>query len=467
MRFPFLDRRSELARLRKVFGGRSPGLAVLYGRRRLGKSRLIQEALAGLKAVYFVGDEADSAVQREAAAREISQLIEGFADVRYPDWSALLERYFREVPAGAILAIDELPSLVRAAPELPSVLQRLLDARKRNTHVVLAGSSQRMMHGLVLDGAAPLFGRAQELMKVTPLPIGWLQQGLGVRSPRAAVEAWSMFGGVPRYWELAREFKTVTLAFNALALDPLGVLHDEPQRLLFDELDDAARASSVLGLVAGGATRASEIASRVGVPVTTLARPLARLLDLGLVAREVPWGESARDTKRSLYRVADPFLRSWFRFVEPNRSRLERGDFDFVQRGVAARWPQHLGEAWEELVRATLPGLKLEGEKWASADRWWGRGLDGVPLEFDVVAPSVSDSKRVLVGEVKLKLTDREVDRELAGLAAKIARCPALADTRATAVLFVLEGTRQRRPDVVSGNQWWKSILASTRELSH
>lgn len=463
MRFPFLDRAAELTRLRRVLHARTPGLAVLYGRRRLGKSRLIQEALTGLQAVYFVGDEGDSAVQREAAAREISMLIEGFADVRYPDWSSLLERYFRDVPSGSILAIDELPSLVRAAPELPSVLQKLLDARKRNTHVVLAGSSQRMMHGLVLDGAAPLFGRAHELLKVTPLPIGWLKQGLGVRAPKAAVEAWSMFGGVPRYWELAREFKSLTLAFNSLVLDPLGVLHDEPRRLLFDELDDAARASSVLELVAGGATRASEIASRIGLPITTLARPLARLLDLGLVAREVPWGESPRDTKRSLYRVADPFLRTWFRFVEPHRSRLERGDFELVHRIVAERWPQHLGETWEELVRSTLPVLTIAGAKWASADRWWGRGTDGAPVELDVVGPSVSDSKRVLAGEVKLKLTDREVDRALAELADKIARCPALTRARVEPVLFVLEGTRKRRPNVVTGAHWWAAIQAATR----
>ena len=276
MRFPFLDRKDELARLRAVFGARAPGLAVVFGRRRLGKSRLIQEALAGRQAVYFVGDEGDSPLQREALAREIAGIITGFADVRYPDWSALLERYFREAPAGAVLAIDELPSLVRAAPELPSVLQKVLDARKRPTQVVLAGSSQRMMHGLVLEGSAPLYGRAQELLKLGPLPIGWLEQGLRIRTAHAAVEAWSMFGGVPRYWELARDFGLARDALSALVLDPLGVLHGEPQRLLYDELDDAARASSVLALVAGGSHRASEIASRIGMPVTTLARPLAK-----------------------------------------------------------------------------------------------------------------------------------------------------------------------------------------------
>ena len=462
MRFPFLDRHAELARLRKVLNARSPSLAVLYGRRRLGKSRLIQEALDGHQAVYFVGDEGDSALQREAAAREIAAVIEGFADVRYPDWTSLFERYFREAPVGAVLAIDELPSLVRAAPELPSVLQKLLDGRKRRTPVLLAGSSQRMMHGLVLDGAAPLYGRAQELLKVTPLPIGWLTKGLGVRTPRAALEAWSMFGGVPRYWELAGEFESLKAAFHSLVLDPLGVLHDEPQRLLFDELEDAARASSVLGLVAGCATRASEIAARIGLPITTLARPLARLLDLGFVAREVPWGESPRDTKRSLYRVADPFLRAWFRFVEPNRSRLERGDFDFVQRIVAERWPQHLGETWEELVRSTLSSQTVAGEKWASGDRWWGRGTDGTQVELDVVAPSVADSRRVLVGEVKLKLAEGELERALAELRGKIARCPALARVTVMPVIFALEGPRRSRDDVVDGVQWWKAVQATT-----
>lgn len=465
VRLPFIDRKEELSRLRKVLEAKTPGLVVLYGRRRLGKSRLIQESLRGREAAYYVGDDADSALQREAAAREIESVIEGFSEVRYPDWASLLDRYFREAPAGAVLALDELPSLVRAAPELPSVLQKVLDARKRATHVVLAGSSQRMMHGLLLEGSAPLYGRAQELLKVTPLPVGYLKQGLAVRSARDAVEAWSMFGGVPRYWELARGFPSLLRALRGLVLDPLGVLHGEPQRLLYDELDDAARASSVLALVAAGANRASEIASRIGMPVTTLSRPLAKLLDFGLVEREVPYGESPRDTKRSLYRVADPFLRTWYRFVEPNRSRLERGDLEFVERIVAERWPRHLGETWEELVRTTLSGFAVHQTRWASGERWWGRGVDGAQLELDVIAPSLADSKRVLVGEVKLTLADREVDRALAELAARVARCGALKGFEVRPVLFVLEGTRRERAEVVTGARWWSAVQATTAAL--
>ena len=148
--------------------------------------------------------------------------------------------------------------------------------------------------------------------------------------------------------------------------------------------------------------------------------------------------------------------------MEPNRSRLERGDFELVHRIVAERWSQHLGETWEELVRSTLSSQTINGTKWASADRWWGRGSDGTPVELDVVAPSVADSKRVLVGEVKLKLTDREIDRALTELRDKIARCPALARQAVQPVIFALEGPHKARADVVTGAQWWKAIQIAT-----
>ncbi len=463
MRLPFLDRRRELARLEGVLRGSTPGLAVVYGRRRLGKSRLVQRVLEGRRAVYYVGDDRAGALQREALAREVAALLPGFASVRYPDWGALLERFFAEAPPGAVLALDELPALAASSPELPSVLQRVLDARVGPHHVVLAGSSQRMMHGLVLDGSAPLYGRAQESFKVGPLPVGWLREGLGVRGARTAVEAWSAFGGVPRYWELAAGRGGAREAFAGLALDPLGVLHGEPERLLYDELDDAARASSVLALVATGASRASEIAGRMGLPMTTLSRPLARLVDLGLVAREVPFGESPRDAKRSLYRVADPFLRAWFRFVEPNRSRLERGDVALVSRELGARWPQHVAEAWEELARASVPQLRLAGGAWATGERWWGRDRGGAPLELDLIAPCVAEPKRVLVGEVKLTVTEREVDRALTDLRERASRCPILAGKRIDFVLFALDGPRRPRAGVITGDGWWAAVQAARR----
>src|SRR5688500_18940243 len=129
MRMPaaFLDRTAELARLKRALSRREGALAVVFGRRRVGKSRLVREALRGRQAAYYVGDDRDAAVQRTALATEITRLLPGFADVDYSDWEPLLERFARDAPKGAVLALDELPSIVARSPELPSLLQKFVD----------------------------------------------------------------------------------------------------------------------------------------------------------------------------------------------------------------------------------------------------------------------------------------------------------------------------------------------------
>ena len=115
---------------------------------------------------------------------------------------------------------------------------------------------------------------------------------------------------------------------------------------------EVAQASSILSLVGEGCHRLSEIAARIGKPATSLTRPMARLMDIGLVDRMVPFGAHLRATKRSLYRMADPFLLFWFRFVAPNRSSLHARQFTTVERMVKEAFPHHVGTVWEDLGRS-------------------------------------------------------------------------------------------------------------------
>jgi len=332
---PFLDREEERSRLERLFARREGSLGVLYGRRRSGKSRLLREALPSKGVVNYVGDERESTLQRASLAREIDRVIPGFARVSYPDWDALLARFWNEAGPGAVLVLDEFPALVSAARELPSLLQKHVDRESsRGIHIVLSGSSQRMMQGLVLDRTAPLFGRAVEILKVAPLLAGWIQPALHLRDPIEAVRAFAVWGGIPRYWELAADLPDLETAVVRLALSPLGVLYDEPTTLLLDDTRDTAQAASLLSLIGQGCHRLSEIAGRLGKPATSLSRPLQRLIELDLIRREVPFGVSPRSAKRTRYQIADPFLRFWFRFVEPNRSRLEAGLLTAVSRDM-------------------------------------------------------------------------------------------------------------------------------------
>jgi len=438
----FLNRREELTRLRRLFTRSGGALGVVYGRRRCGKSRLLREALHGRRFMYYVGDDREAALQRAALAVEIARVIPGFERVVYPEWAALFARFWAEAPPGAILAIDEFSALVAAAREVPSVLQKHIDSGAgRRMHIVLAGSSQSMMQGMVLDRSAPLYGRAHEILKIGPLSCGWIRKALGLSDGVRAVEAYAVWGGVPRYWELAADYESLDAALRSLVLSPLGVLHDEPAGLLLDDMRDTTQAASMMSLIGRGCHRLSEIAARLQKPATSLSRPLQRLVELDLVRRDVPFGVSPRDSKRTLYDIADPFLRFWFRFIEPNRSLLEARQLAAVATDIKRRLPLHVAAIWEELARASVAWLRCHGRRWKPASRWWGTGRDRTPLEIDVVAES-EDGEALLLGEVKWA-SGASARHVVEALRRKAANFPLTGDRPVFLAVWVRRGPRR------------------------
>jgi AAA+ ATPase superfamily predicted ATPase len=398
----WLNRTDELARLHRLAKRREGGLAVVWGRRRVGKTRLLLEWVRTTGGIYFVADETAAAVQRRRLAEAIEPRLPGFAGVEYPDWGSLLTRFVRDATAARLsvpLVLDELPYLVAASPDLPSVLQRFVDhdAKQARLVLALAGSSQRMMQDLVFDRSAPLFGRATEAFEVRPMSAAWIAEAHGLRNAADVVRAWSVWGGLPRYWELAEPFADRREAVHDLVLDPAGVLHDEPSRLLVEELPPATSLRPVLDAIGAGAHKLGEIASRIGSPATSLARPMTRLVELGLVRRETPFGEPERSTKRALYRLGDPFLRLWFSLVAPKRTALVQGTRKERLALFDARSPHLDAASWEELCRLATPRLAdVLGAEFGQAQRYWS----GSEPEWDVVAESSRKGVHLL-GEAK------------------------------------------------------------------
>ncbi|MEI8258955.1 MAG: DUF234 domain-containing protein, partial [Deltaproteobacteria bacterium] len=279
-------------------------------------------------------------------------------------------------------------------------LQNLVDhgAREARFTLAIAGSSQRMMQGLALSADAPVYGRAREILQIGPIPPGYIVDAVAAGDPARGAEAWAAFGGIPRYWELAEGFDSVRSAVDALALDPLGVLHDEPSRLLLEEQPPATALRPLLDAIGAGAHRVSEIAGRVGQPATSLARPLARLVELGLVNRETPFGESERTSRRALYKLADPFGRLWFSLIAPKRSLLTQAAPRERLRIFDRAWPRLRALGWEDLCRLAAPRLASAygGASFEAAGRYW----EGNGPEWDMVAESEGRDEMV-VGEAK------------------------------------------------------------------
>jgi len=424
----FVDRSEEMARLDRLAAGEEGGLAVVYGRRRIGKTRLLLEWSAKRGGLYTVADQSTAEIQRRYVTEALAPRLPGFVDVEFRDWRALLAGLAREARIAGLrgpFIFDELPYLVLSSPELPSVLQRWIDheARAAKLVVAVAGSSQRMMQGLVLAGDAPLYGRAREILEVGPLDPSFLDEIFGPAGGLELVRTYAAWGGVPRYWELAADLDgDLRSRIDALVLDPLGALHREPDRLLIEELPPALETRPVLDAIGAGAHRISEIAGRIGRAATSLWRPLDRLIGMGLVRREVPFGESEKQSRRSLYRIDDPFVRFWFRVVAPHRGQLAAGSRRTRLAILDRRWGALVAQAWEDLCRRRAPRvdpatpLGARGP-WGPAARWWRANLP----EWDLVAESV-DGARLLLGEAKWSarpLTAAGLERALRELSSK------------------------------------------------
>ncbi len=214
-------------------------------------------------------------------------------------------------------------------------------------------------------------------------------------------------------------------ALREQVFSPQGLFHDEPNHVLQDDLQDSVQATSVLSLVGRGVERLVEIAGRLQVPATALGRPIKRLMELGFVTREIPFGSDAKSNKKTLYRISDPFLRFWYSFVLPNYS-----DANFLSdkaeiKALQPAFRVYLGQAWERLVRdeiqrRPLPGLDM---RFRNAARWWGSGLDRKAMEIDIVAESL-DGETLLVGEAKLSLSETEAVHVLRDLESKARQLP-------------------------------------------
>lgn len=402
IKLPFFDRLSELRKIEQALDGVQPSLVVVYGRRRCGKSRLLQE-LSGEKTIYFLADQSDQALQREELAKAIGLKIPGFADARYASWNALFDslnaRNARIHDKPYTLILDEFPYCVAENPSLPSIIQKAIDTGTLQVHLLICGSSQRMMQGMVLDASAPLYGRACEIIKLRPLPAGWIVDAFKTHGQNA-FEHFALWGGIPRYWELAAGYADQNAAIKELVLHRDGIIHNEPRRLLLDDMRTGTQSHSILSIIGSGVHRISEIAARLGKPAMNLHTPLEMLMDLGLVKKEICFGEPERNSKRTTYSIADPFLRFWYRFVFPNLSVLEQELYDQVISVWERDKQHHFGGVWEASARESVPRLAIGGKQWKLAQRFWGNGTDGTPMELDIVSES-TDGSAILLGEAK------------------------------------------------------------------
>jgi len=409
-----IDREAELERINEALHREDTQFIVIYGRRRIGKSELIKRIVnARHKAIYFLSDTSSETVQRAAFSKIVASVIDSFDKVIYPDWETLFRSFNNQLSERMLVCLDEFPYLVKSCDTLPSIIQKLLNEKILKFDLILCGSSQQLMHGYVLNRQSPLYGLANEIIKMQPIPARYMEMAMECDAVQA-VEEYAIWGGVPRYWELRRDYPDKETAIRKVLLDPQGPLIEEPQRLLRDDMRDTVQASTLLTIIGNGANKLSEIATRAGKDSSTISEPLSKLRDLGYISREIPFGESPKKSKKGLYHINDSLLRFHYQFIVPYRSVLELGRIDVVMQVVRAQLPQFIGQCWELLCREYVSGNIIDGIAYNVASRWWGKifpleDKEGKMIELDVVAESI-DKKHILIGECKWT-HDEDADR--------------------------------------------------------
>ncbi len=383
MRLPFVNRRQELKELDAAAA--AGGLLVICGRRRVGKTRLLAHWLNRHAGLYSQAIESSREIQLEQTYRDFQS---GLSTAVVPkSWEELFEILRLQTGRGrSIVCLDEFPYLVSSDSSLPSVLQRWLDhSQPPGSLLVLSGSSTRMMNDLFLNRAAPLYGRARKLVQVEPMSYAAFCGACGLHpADEDSFTRFSIVGGIPKYWEfVAPKDSPVDLA-EALFFGFSPYLDQEPVRILRDEGISGLNALSVLEAVGRGAEKVSEIAARLGTAQTNLSRLLQQLIDASILVRSLPFGESARSTKRTQYRIQDPALRFWFRVYSPHRSRWRSYSAEEKRRLLH----EHASTVFEDYCRDLFP----------DAARYW----EG-DLEFDLVRsdPPGQPERTLVISEVK------------------------------------------------------------------
>lgn len=433
----FVDRDNEIKRLEKAINNSGPSqFVVIYGRRRLGKSTLIRRVLTNSD-IYYMADMTEQSQQISMLSRIIAYKFEGFDKVVYPDWDSLIVSLKHRTTERFTICFDEFPYMVKSNSALPSILQRHIDTKDLPFNIIICGSSQQMMHSMVLDSASPLYGRSDVVIKLEPIPIKYIQEVLDLDAIQT-IEEYAVWGGVPRYWELREKESSLVSAIESNLFDVNGTLYDEPSKLFLDDFQQTALSSSIISLIGNGVNRLSEIAARLQKKATDLSNPIAKLIQLGYIEREIPFGEDFRNSKKSFYQLCDPFLSIYHKYVVPNRSLIGLGRKKLLMQIFNQSFNEFVGHYWERLCRNVVSGNELLGTTWNIASRWWGNVRDGGKsrmIEIDVVAESF-DKKKLLIGECKW--TEKEnASRLLYELQNKAKLLPFVKDKEIVYVLFL------------------------------
>lgn len=411
----FIGRKTELQQLNALYKQDKFQCVIIYGRRRVGKTTLINEFIKDKDAVYFTGIESTAKDNLENFSRSIAALNNPNTDSSplYKDFrSALTEIDTFAQNRKIVLVIDEYPYLARSYRPISSLLQELIDTRFKNNanlFIILCGSSMSFMEKQVLGYQSPLYGRRTAQFHIKPFTFYEAAAYYKNFSNEDLAVIYGITGGIPLYMSFISDNLSLKDNIINTFLTPSGYMYEEPFNLLNQELREPAMYNAIIRAIATGSSRISEIASKVGIENAAATSYIDKLIELGIIEKEVPAGTAGK-SRKSIYGIKDGMFRFWYKFIPENNILIQRNMPEAAWANIQTRINEYMGKVFENICADYLLENYINlPVQFQTLGRWWGNNPKlKREEEIDIVAAS---NDKAILCECKWRneTTDKDV----------------------------------------------------------
>ena len=397
----FVGRTRELNELNRLYKSDKFQCVVMYGRRRVGKTALISEFVKGKETIYFTGQETNAKDNLESLSQSIFTISSDFAASApvFSGYKEALEAVFNAAQnRRIILAIDEYPYLAQSYRGISSLLQTLIDKHKDTSKlfIILCGSSLSFMENQVLGYKSPLYGRRTAQFRIMPFDFAQTKEYFASSdfSKEDVALLFGITGGIPLYLSLMDKALSVEENIKQNFLSSSGYLFEEPGNLIKQECREPAQYNAIIRAIANGASRLSEISTKVGMESGLCSTYISKLTSIGIVKKEHPFREET--SRKTIYTLDDGMFRFWFRFIPDNMALIQRGETDLAYEQILPQISAYMGGVFEEICKQYLWQQNLSKQlpfMFTDAGRWWGTDKRiKAECEIDIIAANKEEA---------------------------------------------------------------------------
>ncbi len=405
----FVNRENELEFLNRQYAREESSFIIIYGRRRVGKTSLIEKFIKDKPFIYFLASEEPEYQNITALKNLIAECTDNelLEEIKVDNWDILFKTLSQSIlNKRLILVIDEFQYLGKTNAAFPSIFQRIWDTllKDKNIMVILCGSLIHMMESQALSYNSPLYGRRTGQIKLKQIEFKHYHKFFDNLKYKDLIEFYSVTGGVPKYIEMFNGKLDLFDQIEQNILDKKSFLFEEPIFLLQNEVNEIGSYFSIIKSIAAGNHKLGNISTDLEIKQTSLTKYLKTLINLDILEREVPVTEkNPEKSKMGLYRIKDNFLNFWFKFIYPEKAKLEISETKYVLEKIKHNFfDNHVSYVYESICISEM--WFMDNLNFNKIGRWWNG-----KSEIDIVAFD-STGNDIIFGECKYRVEPMDVD---------------------------------------------------------